>query len=342
MLRTLIIGLGRAGADLHLPVMRRLRSGPGPWRSSVPVVGYDPAVSPDALPPGIRLVDSLAEARSLLDPTTTVVHLCTPPEVRLEVLRELAELGFDLILMEKPITADPAQLMEILRLRTRHRLRVQVVAPWLASSLTQRIHEWVRGGRLGALRSIAIVQRKPRMQKTVSSVGHASVFDVEMPHSVGAALRLAGDAMVEGAATTDMRIGTQVFPTMATGRLRLRHQDGVETSIFSDLTAPLRERRITVDFDHGRLVGHYPVASDDHYAHLRLLRFGGGHSAEVLKDDGLGVFLSEAYEKYASGADLWPDLDLNIQVVRLLGDAKDFWTLAEGELDLRGVAESAR
>jgi predicted dehydrogenase len=343
VLRTFIVGLGRAGGDLHLPVLRRLRaSGSGPWERDAPIFGYDPALAPDAFAEDqLKLVGSLHRARSLLDPETTVVHLCTPPVVRLEVLHELAEMGFQQILMEKPMTADPAELGEMLRLRTKFELRLQVVAPWLASMLTQRIESLVQSGRLGDLRSIAILQRKPRMQKTAKSDGHPSVFDVEVPHSVGLALRLAGDGDIEDAACTDMRIGDRVFPRMGTGRLRLRHHCGVETSIFSDLTAPLRERRITVDFENGRLVGYYPAGRDDHYAHLRLVEFGGGGSAKVLEDDGLGLFLRAAYQKYAGHADLWPDLELNVRVVQLIGDAKDFWALADKDFELTGVPENA-
>jgi hypothetical protein len=81
-MRSLIIGLGKSGAGLHLPVLLRL---PG---TRVPVVGVDPAGVPDV--PGLLAAPSIVDAARLLDPRDTVVHVCTPPTARVRVLTELA------------------------------------------------------------------------------------------------------------------------------------------------------------------------------------------------------------------------------------------------------------
>ena len=97
MERTLIIGLGRAGLGLHWAVLRRLRAaGEHPdLFDPAPVLTLDP-LAPAAPPRGeeLRSVSSVAQARGLLDPERTVVHLCTPPVARLGLLRELAGAGF--------------------------------------------------------------------------------------------------------------------------------------------------------------------------------------------------------------------------------------------------------
>ena len=155
MLTTLIIGLGRAGLGLHIPVLARLRAEgragfhPAPPH---PVVAVDPCgPDPYGHPPDLTVVDSLHKARGLLVPDRTVVHLCTPPAVRPALLEEVAALGFSRIIVEKPLARTPDDLEAVLRLARRHRLRLSVVAPWLHSTLTDRLVALRDGGTLGRL-----------------------------------------------------------------------------------------------------------------------------------------------------------------------------------------------
>lgn len=341
MLRTLIVGLGHAGIDLHWSVLRRLRPdrelfAPGP------AYGFDPR--PAAAPPAgsdlVRLA-SLADAARVLDPAGTVVHLCTPPVARLDLLRTLADLGFRRILVEKPLAVDLAAAEAIAALRRDARLDLTVVAHWLDSALTVRTAELVRSGRLGELRSISFVQRKPRLRRTLIRAGHPTAFDAELPHSVGVALRLAGDAELVDAGWSDMEVGEVRIPRMGTARLVARHAGGERTEIFSDLTSPVRERRITVELTDGRIVGHYPGSQDDDYAHLRLCT-DRQETRSVFKDDSLTTFLRRVYRQYVEGADGTPEFGLNMRVATLLSEAKAYCLARETpvlEAELTGLAE---
>ncbi|MER6379282.1 Gfo/Idh/MocA family oxidoreductase [Streptomyces sp. NPDC001250] len=325
MERTLIIGLGRAGLGLHWAVLRKLRAAgrhaelfdPGP------VLTFDP-LAPMAPPraEGLRPVASVAQARELLDPERTVVHLCTPPVARLGLLRELAAAGFRRIIVEKPLAADRQAVHEILDLARTQRLRLAVVAPWLASALTARLDRLVEDGDLGELRAIDVRQSKPRMSRTLADGGHPTAFDVEPPHSLGVCLRLAGDAVLSTAELADMRIGDTVIPGMGRAELVLRHQDAT-SRIVSDLTAPVRERRVELEFTHGRAVAHYPGAEDDHYAQLRLSRAGHPETREVFPDDQLSAYFVDTYRTLREGTTLEPQLRLAARVVELLADAKE-------------------
>ncbi|MEV6670578.1 hypothetical protein [Streptomyces sp. NPDC051162] len=326
MFRTLIIGLGRAGLGLHWAVLDRLRSaghhselfGPGP------VLALDPMASVPALPvAGLQPVVGLHRVRELLDPDRTVVHLCTPPVARLGLLRELAGAGFRRIIVEKPLAADRTALRDIVALARAERLDLAIVAPWLASSLTARLTGLVAEAPLGALRSVDVRQCKPRMRRTLTDGGHPTAFDIEPPHSLGVCLRLAGDARLAGAELTDMRVGDTVVPDMGRAGLLLHHAT-VTSRIVSDLTAPIRERRIRLEFEEGQVVAHYPNAEDDHYAHLRVLRPGHPETWEVFPDDALTAYLVDTYRAFRSGTDLSPQLRLATRVVELLCDAKDF------------------
>ncbi|MEW2118900.1 hypothetical protein AB0945_27630 [Streptomyces sp. NPDC005474] len=325
MERTLIIGLGRAGLGLHWAVLRRLRAaGEHPdLFDPAPVLTLDP-LAPAAPPRGeeLRSVSSVAQARGLLDPERTVVHLCTPPVARLGLLRELAGAGFRRIIVEKPLAVERGAVHDILDLVRTERLRLAVVAPWLASSLTARLARLVEEGELGELRSIDVRQSKPRMSRTLAADGHPTAFDVEPPHSLGVCLRLAGDAVLTGAELSDMHIGDTVVPGMGRAELVLRHQ-GATSRIVSDLTAPIRERRVQLGFTEGLAVAHYPGAEDDHYAQLRFSRTGHAETWEVFPDDALSTYFVDTYRALGDGTALEPQLRLASRVVELLADAKE-------------------
>ncbi|HEY0535581.1 MAG TPA: Gfo/Idh/MocA family oxidoreductase [Actinoplanes sp.] len=323
MFRVLIIGFGRSGQGLHLPVLRRLRAGrhAGLFADG-PIVVHDPYMSVPAAATDLMPLADLAAARSVAPPDETVVHLCTPPDVRLRVLRELTALGYRRLLVEKPVATDEESAEQLLDLQRRHDLRMTVVAPWLSSALTARLQRLIAGGTLGSLSRIDVVQTKPRLGRTLRGDSHPTALDVEVPHSTGVVLRLAGPARLVDAGCTDMRAGDRVIPRMGTGSLTLAHATGVRTHIFTDLTSPVRERRITLTFTDGRAVGFYPSSEADHYADLRVHAAEEAGEHEAFLDDSLTEFLLRAYSDFRDGTDLTPDLELNVDVVRLLSAAK--------------------
>ncbi len=322
-LQSLIVGLGRAGSGLHLPALRRLRGDGQPGQpGGCLTVGYDPRGVSCGPPAGeLILADSLAHALTMLDPQRTVVHLCTPPVVRASLLGELAAAGFRKIIVEKPLAADAAEVKRIRSLRLRYRLGLQVVAPWLASTLTARLVDIVRSGELGGIRSVSVLQRKPRFGKSLADAGHPTAFDVEIPHALAVALRLAGDARVTGAACTDMLAGDMSIPWMGTARLLLRHKSGARTEIFSSLVSPSRERRISLRFDHGHVTGFYPESQSDNYAQIIVTK-EAQKRLEIFPDDALATFLRGAYRRFAAGNATTQDFPLQARVVELLCDGK--------------------
>jgi predicted dehydrogenase len=324
VLRTLIVGLGRAGLGLHVPVLLRARSQAAELWADHPIVGVDPAGTPPVERRSVLIADSLRRARELLDPAHTVVHLCTPPAVRAEALRDVAALGFSRIIIEKPLAADLDELRNIQHLAREHRLRLFVVAPWLHSALTRRLVEAVGDGSLGAVRSASVTQHKPRFRRSLGSSSHTSAFDVEAPHALGVLLRLLGDARVCGAICTDLRVGQVTVARMGGAHLELLHGRGVRSEVVSDLSSPVRQRRIALDMEGGSVVGHYAVGQDDDFAQLEITR--DGHTVrEVLRDDSLTACLTHAYRGFADGTDNGTDngdLDLHVRTVELLDEAK--------------------
>jgi hypothetical protein len=142
-----------------------------------------------------------------------------------------------------------------------------------------------------------------------------------VPHSLAVALRLAGQATVVGASWADMRVSGRLLPRMGAARLSLRHDHGVRTEIWSELTSLLRERRITLQFERGTVTGYYPVSRDDDHA-LMTVDADGHEETEVFRDDSLASFLLRTYRGFALGHRVTSDLDLNVDMVSLLSDAK--------------------
>ncbi|MFF5455687.1 Gfo/Idh/MocA family oxidoreductase [Streptomyces sp. NPDC012950] len=324
----LIVGLGRSGAGLHLRALRTaLDRSPDAWRG--PVVAVDPRPGERApVPDGVTVTPSLAEARALVPPERAVVHVCTPPAARLAVLTGLCEAGYRDLIVEKPLVAGAGELAAVAELRARHGLRLAVVAHWPASALAGRLRELIGPdgstdpGGLGRLLRVDVTQHKPRFTRSLrTDDGHPTAFDVELPHSLGLVLSLAGPAETTRARLTDLRIGETVRPGLGSALLELRHANGVRSRLFSDLTAPARERRALFAFERGTAVAHFaPSDADDH---VQLVVDG---EREVFRDDALTAFLRRAYARFADVPAEDPswaeDFALHADVVRLLDAAK--------------------
>lgn len=328
MLHSLVVGLGRAGSGLHLRVLAQARERDRDLFHSGAIIACDHA--PEARRAltgagesenGVTVAESVRAAAELVPPARTVVHLCTPPEDRPGLLGELAQLGFHRVIVEKPLAVDTDGLAEIIRLRERYGLRLAVVAQWLDAELTRRLGALIEQRTLGELRSISFRQHKPRFTHSMATGGHPTAFDVEIPHSLGVALRLAGPAELLDASWTDMCCDAIVLPRMGGARLALRHHGGVHTAIVSDLTAPVRERRITLEFERGSAIGHFPLSEHDHHAQLRV--HGADDQWSVFPDNALTEFVLRTYRRFRD-LDSQPDdvFGLHCGVIRLLSAAK--------------------
>nr|WP_246471908.1 hypothetical protein [Saccharopolyspora phatthalungensis] len=290
----------------------------GPLLSGTPVA-CDPRPEAGHGLAGVTIADSISDASLLVPLSSTVVHICTPPSSRTSVLRELVEHGFRRFLVEKPLAVDRGQLDEILWLCRRHELDLAVVSHWLTARLTGELRTLMQGRELGALRSIRAVQHKPRFLRSSTTQGHPTAFDVEVPHSLGVAIDLAGPAELLDARCTDMRCTDVIRPRLGSAHLALRHGSGVRTEITSDLTSPVQQRSITLEFENGRVTGHYPLSENDD--HAQLIVEGDRPRYEVFRDDALTAFMRRTYQDFHRGRR--SDLALHCEVVRLLCEAKE-------------------
>ncbi|UQS24751.1 Gfo/Idh/MocA family oxidoreductase [Amycolatopsis thermalba] len=324
-LHTFVVGFGRAGGGLHLPVVRKLRADARAAEvlGTAPIVVFDPATPPRHTD-DVLAVPSIAAAGELLDPRRTVVHVCVPPRERPAVVRRLARAGFTKVVLEKPLACHRAHADDIAGTVLRHGMDAVVVAHWHSARLTARLARLIRSGDHGPLRAITLRQHKPRLERSLRAGAGDTAFDVEVPHGLGLALSLAGPASLTGASCTAARCDGRRLPWLGSAELVLRHDSGVRTHLASDLTAPIRQRSITLRFDDATVTGHYPVSAEDSHARLTV-RGRAGRSQEVFRDDALTAFLGAAY-RYFAGLGAPPkgaDLGRHAEIVRILTEAKE-------------------
>lgn len=327
MLQPLIVGFGKAGKNLHLHCLRKVRRlcmNENLLGETVGVV--DPKLRCTDLGhnDSVRGFQDLVDVQGF-DPASTVAHVCTPPSDHPVSIRQLAELGYTRIIVEKPLAASMSGAEEISQLQEQWHLDLLVVAVWLSSALTKRLKQLLASKKFGAPVQLTIEQCKPRFLRTMLDSGHTTAFDVELPHQVALALHLGGQRVqVLDAGYSDMHIGTTVVPFMGTARMTLRHSTGLISYLLSDLTARTRKRSVTLSFENHLVEGSFPASRRTSSSELtvydrsqRVLEFG------MLEDDPLTEFFQECYRYYAGSGDRpASDLAFNMRVVSSIGEAK--------------------
>lgn len=307
---TVIVGYGRAGRDLHHRALHGLFADGGE------VLVVDP--EPREVPPGCRWLPSLRAAARHVPVSEAVWHVTTPPHTHLRCVEEIAALGGRRVILEKPVasTAEEAARVEALGAV----LRIVPVSVWPSSRVTERLREVLASGDIGEPVSLFMEQSKPRFGRTSSSTAHRSALDVELPHQVLLALHLAGPrARLLSAETWPMPLPTRTVPTMGGALLRLEHANGMVSTLLSDLTSPVRRRRLRVCGTLGEAVADYPVSSDDAHGQVTV---SGRAGRSVVADAPLSRFIASAYAYFAGLGPRPPaGLELHRLSIHLLEEA---------------------
>lgn len=279
-----LIGYGHAGRDLHHRSLRMLGLAEG-------LVVVDP-VRPRRADPSLNWVPDLTAALDALpDIGEAMFHVLTPVRQHLPVTRGLVAAGARQIILEKPITASFEEAVDLWRLSNRS--CIAPVSIWPASRVTERVRELLGAGRIGELTALHFEQSKPRFRRNLDDRGHRSPLDVELPHQVLLALHMAGAVQaLESARTWDSPVGGPLGGAV----LVLRHVSGVRSTLVSDLTSPVKIRRLRLTGTRGEIQADYPISSEEDFGQVRVI----DHEREVLQDAPLTRFLEGAYA-YAAG-----------------------------------------
>lgn len=302
-----IVGYGRAGRDLHHASLRHL------GRPEIVAVDPRPVAAP-----GVMWLPTLAAALERVDLERAVFHVTTPVADHHAVVGWLAAAGARNVVLEKPIAATSGEARAIAALGGH--TRILPVGVWLSSAVTRRIEEAIADGVIGEVRSIRMEQMKPRFTRSAGAVGAAQATEVELPHQLLLALHLGGgpgelaDTITWGMQLPD---GTEL-PGAGGVDVTLRQPNRVTTRLMSDLTCPVRLRRLRVTGTEGTLVAHFPISSDDHTGQIIL----PGQERELVRDLPLTQFLDNAYRYFAGESEPPPgDLALHVRVAELVEEA---------------------
>lgn len=315
-LQAVIVGYGHAGRDLH---HRALQQNFGQRCNVI-------AVDPQAVdvPDGSVHVPSLDAAIRILEGNgnaapDAVFHIATPPESHLACLEELIRLGARKIIIEKPLALRRAEAARISDLGNRAAIIPVSVWPW--SRVTAKLNEVIESEQIGKIEALYMEQSKPRFARSLASAAHPSAFEVELPHQLLLALRLAGpEAGIISAFAWPMRLPHHVIPAMGGALLTLRHSEGaVVSTLLTDLTSPVRRRHLRIRGTRGEITADYPLGAGDLYGQLQTT----GGTRVIIRDEPITQFMKAAYSRLLTGTPAPGDLSLHVRTVDLLETARD-------------------
>jgi predicted dehydrogenase len=347
-LGAVIVGLGRAGLGLHIPVLEKIRRGGGaasPFGGVVGLVdpveggikralhrleydhGYDPR--------GIRCATSLGDLTGI-DPDDTIVHICTPAGDHASSLRAATEAGFRRIIVEKPCAANTADVDEMQRIADRADASIAVINPYLYSRSVASCKDKIE--ELGQQpHYLEFEMSKPRTTPTLlGRSSPESVMDVELPHQIATALYLTGASRYR-VLRADVRhmhyreMDTEpcrVVRNMGVGVIVLE-LDQCTAVLVSYLDALTRTRELKLRFANAEHIEAFlPVTGDDLTSVI--IEYSGHNSdgstdqrrVAKLHDDMLARCLYDMYSRFLTGSPHLSDLAFNRKVVDVMDKAK--------------------
>lgn len=331
-MKSIIVGFGKAGQKLHLPcLMKAFNTIPNELIYENIII-VDPNIQ--ELSNGfesmkIPYYKSLTEIENV-NPEKAVIHICTPPNTHIEVLKEVAILGYKNILVEKPLATSNEEISEINSLQNKYQLDIIVIANWLSSNLTLTIKEKMYSGKFGEPQYVEIEQNKPRYSRSLENHSHTNIFDIEIPHQIGLSCYLLGtNATVLSSDARDMLVDNEVLHNMGKASLLLKHEGEVISNLKSDLTSMIRKRSIKILFKDYKMIGYYPSGSDDSYSRLSIYdKDNNLVSSKTLYDDPLSACFVEYYKYFGNKTINKPisDLHFNQKLIQLLSEAKEMCT----------------
>ncbi len=349
-LGAVVVGLGRAGLGLHIPVLEKIRrdgAAASPFGAVVGLVDTVEAGTRRALhrleydygydPGRVSCATSLGELTGV-DPDSTIVHICTPADDHAPALRAATEAGFRRIIVEKPCASNTADVDEMRRIADRTGASIAVVNPYLYSRAVASCKDKIQ--QLGRLpHYLEFEMSKPRITPTLAERSRPeSVMDVELPHQIATALHLTGASRyrVLRAEVRHMHyreVDTEpcrVVPNMGVGIIVLELDQCIAVLV-SSLDALTRTRVLKLRFSNTEHIEAFlPVTGDDHTSVV--IEYSGCDSdgsteqqrVAKLPDDMLARCLRDMYLRFLTDSPQLSDLTFNRKVVDVMDKAKLF------------------
>jgi predicted dehydrogenase len=349
-LDAVVVGLGRAGLGLHIPVLEKIRRGsatPSPFGAVVGLVdtvetgtrralhrleydfGYDAR--------RVSCATSIADLPDV-DRDNTIVHICTPADDHAPALRAATDAGFRRIIVEKPCASNTADVDEMRRIVDRTGASVAVINPYLYSRSISSCKDKIQ--ELGRLpHYLEFEMSKPRITPTLHGRSRPeSVMDVELPHQIAAAFYLTGAsryrllrAEVRHMHYREMDTEPcRVIPNMGVGIIVLELDECIAVLV-SSLDALTRTRVLKLRFPNTEHIEAFlPVTGDDHTSVI--IEYSGENTdgsieqqrVAKLPDDMLARCLYDMYWRFLTDSPQLSDLTFNRKVIDVMDKAKTY------------------
>ncbi len=349
-LGAVVVGLGRAGLGLHIPVLEKIRRGgaaASPFGAVVGLVDTVEAGTRRALhrleydygydSGRVSCATSLADLTGV-DPDHTIVHICTPADNHASDLRAATDAGFRRIIVEKPCASNTADVDEMRRIADRTGASIGVINPYLYSRSVASCKDKIQQvGRQPHY--LEFEMSKPWTAPTLAGRSKPeSVMDVELPHQIATALHLteASRYRVLRAEVRHMHYREmetevcQVVRNMGVGILVLELDQCIAVLI-SSLDALTRTRVLKLRFPNSEHIEAFlPVTGDDHTSVV--IEYSGHNSdgstdqqrVAKLPDDMRARCLFDMYSRFATDSPQLSDLTFNRKVIDVMDKAKTF------------------
>jgi predicted dehydrogenase len=343
-----IVGLGRAGLGLHIPILHTLQTAAGDGSHFEKIVAlvdmHEPAVTRAqqqlqldfGYDPANLVCGTSLEAIAKLDRETTVVHVCTPEGAHLATLQQAAALGFHRFVIEKPCAGNIVDVDEMQRVVDQKDINVAIVNPYLYSRSVELCKRKISS--IGEKpHYLEFELSKPRKRPTLQGRSSPeSVIDVELPHQIATALYLteAQHYRVLRTETRHMHYREEdtdpckVIQNMGLGIIVLE-LDQTIAFLISYLDARTRTRVLKLRFSSTEYVEAFlPVSGEDHTSEF--VEYAGRNSdgstdqtnSQKFPDDLFAKCLGDIYSKFAAGQPHLSDIAFNRKVVDVMSKAK--------------------
>ena len=191
-----------------------------------------------------------------IDPKETVVDICTPCSVFMDVINNFIKKGIINFIVEKPFVVPDNYFVD------KENINFIMMENFRYSLITRDMMQILNDLKLD-VKSIRIEFSKDRIKDSFSKRGISAsniptCFEIEMPHQIYMADHFVseGEKEYKIIELRDMEHDGEVLPKHGFGLIKYV-RNGIDITLVSDLTKGPNVRRVEIEFTGGKMLGNY-------------------------------------------------------------------------------------
>ncbi|MEM1558364.1 MAG: Gfo/Idh/MocA family oxidoreductase [Thermoproteota archaeon] len=177
------------------------------------------------------------------------VSVCTPPHVRLNVVKPIVEKGVH-VAIEKPFAMSVEEAEKMVELANRNGVKLTVVHSWLFSHIMKKTMKYLRRNFVGEIASVEITMLHTKDDPMVSNPSHwchkipAGRFGENLPHPIYVIRAILGNVEVKH--VHGSKLGEYKWMPIDELRVLLENKRGQTATIYISFNAPLPETTLSI------------------------------------------------------------------------------------------------